>query len=211
MNLIVDRNDIHSKTNLLAGTLAASLSGEHIADIVETLNDQDAGTAAAVLLALPFERAVEVLDQPEFMAAPAVLALLPDERASAFLGAMSADRVTDLVDEVEKPVRARLLRHLDRETHAAVTRLLSYPEPSAGSLMTTEFVSVPANWTVGATLEHIRHFERSRETVYAIYVVDPAAGALQHAVPLRRLISGDPIRPRPRCPSWRRWSTSPGS
>lgn len=113
MNLIVDRNDIHSKTNLLAGTLAASLSGEHIADIVETLNDQDAGTAAAVLLALPFERAVEVLGQPQFMAAPAVLALLPDERASAFLGAMSADRVTDLVDEVEKPVRARLLRHLD--------------------------------------------------------------------------------------------------
>lgn len=192
MNLIVDRNDIHSKTNLLAGTLAASLSGEHIADIVETLNDQDADTAAAVLLALPFERAVEVLDQPEFMAAPAVLALLPDERASAFLGAMSADRVTDLVDEVEKPVRARLLRHLDRETHAAVTRLLSYPEHSAGSLMTTEFVSVPANWTVGATLEHIRSVERSRETVYAIYVVDPAGGALQHAVPLRRLISGDP-------------------
>ena len=191
-NRVDPEKHVDPKTDLLARTLAASLAGEHVADIVETLNDQDAETAAAVLLALPFERAVEVLDQPEFTAAPAVLALLPDERASAFLGAMSADRVTDLVDEVEEPVRARLLRHLDSETHAAVTRLLSYPEHSAGSLMTTEFVSVPADWTVGATLDHIRHVERSRETVYAIYVLDAVGGALRHAVPLRRLISGDP-------------------
>lgn len=199
MNDIIDFNTVRDakvvldpRTDLLAKTLAASLAGEHVADIVETLNDQDAGTAAAVLLALPFERAVEVLDQPEFIAAPAALALFPDEPASAFLGAMSADRVTDLIDEVDEPVRARLLKHLDRETHAAVTRLLSYPEHSAGSLMTTEFVSVPSNWTVGTTLDHIRHVERSRETVYAIYVVDPVGGALLHAVPLRRLISGDP-------------------
>jgi magnesium transporter len=41
--------------------------------------------------------------------------------------------------------------------------------------MTTEFVSVPANWTVAQTLDHIRHVERSRETVYAIYVLDPDA------------------------------------
>ncbi len=181
------------KTDLLARTLAASLAGEHVADIVETLNDQDAETATAVLLALPFERAVEVLDQPEFTAAAAALALFPDERTSAFLGAMSADRVTDLIDEVDEPVRARLLRHLDSETHAAVIRLLSYPEHSAGSLMTTEFVSVPSDWTVAATLDHIRHVERSRETVYAIYVLDGVGGALLHAVPLRRLISGDPM------------------
>lgn len=180
------------RTELLARTLASSLAGEHVADIVEALDDQDVETAAAVLLALPFERAVEVLDQPEFMAGPAALALLPDERASAFLGAMAADRATDLVEEVEEPVRARLLRHLDRETHAAVTRLLSYPEHSAGSLMTTEFVSVPSDWTVGATLDHIRDVERTRETIYAIYVVDPAGGALLHTVSLRRLISGNP-------------------
>jgi magnesium transporter len=186
------KNSVDSSADLLARTLADSLAGEHVADIVETLNDQDALTAAAVLLALPFERAVEVLDQPEFTGAPAALALFPDERASAFLGAMSADRVTDIVEEIDGPVRARLLKRLDSETHAAVTRLLSYPEHSAGSLMTTEFGSVPATWTVAETLQHIRHVERSRETVYAIYVRDPDSGALVHAVPLRRLISGDP-------------------
>lgn len=193
MNAIIDSKPVGDPVvDLLARTLAASLAGEHVADIVETLNDQDAATAAAVLLTLPFERAVEVLDQPEFIAAPAVLGLLPDERASAFLGAMSADRVTDIVEEIDGPVRVRLLRRLDSETHAAVTRLLAYPEHSAGSLMTTEFVSVPADWTVAETLQHIRDVERSRETVYAIYVRDPASGILLHALPLRRLLSGDP-------------------
>jgi magnesium transporter len=61
--------------------------------------------------------------------------------------------------------------------------------------MTTEFVSVPSNWTVQQTLDHIRRVERSRETVYAIYVLDPATKALVRAVSLRRLISGDPSAP----------------
>jgi len=184
--------DIVRGLDPLVATLACTLAQEHVADIVETLNDQDAETAAGVLLDLPFERAVEVLDQPEFAEAAAVLALLPEDRASAFLEGMSLDRVTDLVEEFDEPVRRRLLPRLDAETHAAVTKLLGYPEHSAGSLMTTEFVSVPAIWTVGQTLEHIRRVERSRETVYAIYVLDPRDGRLLEAVSLRRLISGDP-------------------
>src|SRR3546814_17469724 len=56
--------------------------------------------------------------------------------------------------------------------------LLSYPRDTAGSLMTTEFVSVPATWTVEATLQHIREVERTRKTVYAIYVLDPASQRL---------------------------------
>ena len=39
--------------------------------------------------------------------------------------------------------------------------------------MTTEFVSVPSTWTIGETLQHIRKVERTRETIYAIYVLDP--------------------------------------
>jgi magnesium transporter len=58
--------------------------------------------------------------------------------------------------------------------------------------MTTEFVSVPANWTVAQTLQHIRQVERSRETVYAIYLLDPRSKVLLRALPLRRLIISDP-------------------
>lgn len=187
--------DIARGIDPLATTLACTLAQEHVADIVETLNDQDAASAADVLLALPFERAVEVLDQPEFAEAPAALGLIPQSRAVAFLHAMSADRVADVLAELDEPVREPLVRLLDRETQATLTHLLTYPERSAGALMTTEFVSVPANWSVGRTLEHIRRVERSRETIYAIYLLDPETRALRHAVTLRRLISGDPEAP----------------
>src|SRR3546814_4589158 len=70
--------------------------------------------------------------------------------------------------------------------------LLSYPRDTAGSLMTTEFVSVPATWTVEATLQHIREVERTRETVYAIYVLDPASQRLLRTASLRRLIASAP-------------------
>lgn len=59
-------------------------------------------------------------------------------------------------------------------------------------MMTTEFVSVPATWTVEQTLQHIRQVERTRETVYAIYVLDAVTRRLIGAVSLRRLISGEP-------------------
>ena len=61
--------------------------------------------------------------------------------------------------------------------------------------MTTEFVSVPSDWTVGRTLDYIRKVERTRETVYAIYIVDPETHALVRSTGLRRLITGEPEDP----------------
>ncbi len=54
--------------------------------------------------------------------------------------------------------------------------------------MTTELVQVPADWTVGQTLAHIRQVQRTRETVYAIYVVDGPSRALQFVLSLRQLV-----------------------
>lgn len=181
--------------DLLAVTLAKTLAQEHVADIVETLNEQDNPTVARILLDLPFERAVEVLDQPEFAETPEVLSLLPEARAAAFLQAMSADRAADVFEELEEPFRSGIGALIDRKTHSEMEQLSAYPEHSAGSIMTTEFVSVPSSWTVQQTLDHIRRVERSRETVYAIYVLDPLTHKLVRSASLRRLISADPAAP----------------
>lgn len=188
-------NDTAATTDLLAVTLAQTLAQEHVADIVETLNEQDIATIAHVLGELPFERAVEVLDQPEFGAAAEALALLPEGRAGALLSAMSADRAADVFQEFDEETAARLSGRIDRQTRSDLKKLLAYPEHSAGSIMTTEFVSVPSSWSVQQTIDHIRRVERSRETVYAIYVLDAATRKLVRAVSLRRLIAGDPDAP----------------
>jgi magnesium transporter len=172
--------------------LAARLADERAPDIVEALNAEAAEVAAAILLSLPHDRAVEVLDQPELDCAADIVEMLPRDRIAGYLSAMSADRVTDLFREIEEPGRSDLRARLDAETRGAVDRLSAYGEESVGSLMTTEFVAVPGNWTVRQTLEHVRHVEKTRETIYAIFVLDPRTGALTKSVPLRRLISGEP-------------------
>jgi len=172
--------------------LAARLAEEMPADIAEALNGEIPQVAAAVLQNLALDTAVAVLDTPGLRDAGEIIEAIPRDRVVPMLSGMSADRVADVFHELDEPVRSDLLARLDAETKASVRQLLIYPEESVGSLMTTEFVSVPATWTVAQTLQHVRMVERSRETVYAIYVLDPRSKVLLRALPLRRLITADP-------------------
>jgi magnesium transporter len=172
--------------------LAARLAEEMPADIAEALNAQIPQVAAAVLQNLTLDTAVAVLDTPGLRDAGEIIEAIPRDRVVPMLSGMSADRAVDVFRELDEPVRSDLLARLDAETKASVRQLLRYPEESAGSLMTTEFVSVPATWTVAQTLQHVRMVERTRETVYAIYILDPRSKVLLRALPLRRLISANP-------------------
>jgi len=178
-----------------SAALVARLSDERAADIVEALNDLTPDIAAAVLLGLPSERAVEVLDQPGLNNGPEIVARLPREVAASLLSEVSADRLADLCRQLDEPHRSDLLERLDPDTRVTIQRLLAYPPDTAGSIMTTEFVSVPATDTVQQTLDYIRQVESTRETVYPIYLLDPATEKLVQAVSLRRLIIGDAHAP----------------
>src|SRR4051812_42639729 len=176
--------------------LAECLAREHVADVVELLNEQELGEQARLLTELPYDKAVEILDSAELDDPAGVVEALPSERALKLIAGMSSDRVAELFRTISDPPRSELIAGLDPETAASLRSVLAFPERTAGSLMTTEFVSVPATWTVGQTLDHIRHVERTRETVYAIYVLEPRTRRLLQAVSLRRLItaaSDDPV------------------
>jgi len=170
---------------------SAELAGLSIADAVERLNTFDVDDAALILPTLSLERAIGILEQPELHNAAEIVAGMDPGHAIRMLNGMANDRATDLFQEFNETVRAQLIAGLDAKIRASIQKLMHYPPDTAGSLMTTEFVSVPSNWTVGATLAHIRDVERSRETVYAIYVLDAKDRALRHVVTLRRLITGE--------------------
>jgi len=175
-----------------AAVLAATLIGEHVADTVEILNKLEPSQAADVVRLLPRDVAIEILDKPELDFGAEIIEALPRYVAAPLLAGMSADMAADIVQLLEEPAKTELLGALDDVSRAAIVGLLAYPENTAGAMMTTEFVSVPGNWTVDQTLQHIRRVERSRETVYAIYVLDPVTRRLIGAVTLRRLIAGEP-------------------
>ncbi|MCP1969716.1 magnesium transporter [Bradyrhizobium elkanii] len=168
------------------------LAHERAPEIVEALNAREPTDAAKLLRSLPAEKAIEVLDLPGLDNTCEILAELPKDTAVSLLSGVSDDRAADIFKELVEPLRTTLLNGLNPETRNVISGLLAYPERSAGSIMTTEFVSVPSSWTIAEVLHHIRMVERTRETVYSIFVIDPVKKTLIQAVPLRRLISGDP-------------------
>ncbi|MBB4570318.1 magnesium transporter [Rhizobium leucaenae] len=163
-----------------------------IAERVESLNALEAGEAARILAKMPEERAVRILDRPELRNAPAILEVMTNADAARLLHGMSNDRVADILLELDDDARTRLFTTLEEPARVAIQDLMGYPPRTAGGIMTTEYVSVFASWTVAQTLDHVRQVERSRETVYAIYVLDDDTHALLHVVTLRRLITGQP-------------------
>jgi magnesium transporter len=175
--------------------LSAELVDEHVADAVARLNDQDVQDATAVLAHLPLDRTIEVFDSPELQRAGELLMALPEALSGRVLAGMSADRAADTLRKLDGEDRTAALLRVDFETAAALKQLLTYPEGTAGSIMTTEFVSVPTSYTVAQTLQHLKEVERTRETIYAIHVLDPRTRELRRRVTLRQLILADPEQP----------------
>lgn len=175
-----------------AAILAANLIDQHPADIVDVLNKLPPSDAADVMRLLPREAAIEILDKPELYFGAEIVAALPRHVAAPLLVGMSADMAADIIQQLEEPAKSELLAGLDDVSRGTIVGLLAYPENTAGAIMTTEFVSAPSTWTVEQTLQHVRSVERTRETIYAIYVLDPVTRRIVGAVSLRRLISGEP-------------------
>lgn len=172
--------------------IARVLANEHVADMVEALNQEPRETASELLCEVPFERLVDIFDQPELDGASELVEALPRIKAGRLLAAMSVDRAADILRDLNEPARSELLGGLAPPLRATLLAILGYPEGSAASLMTTEYVSVPPDWSVARTLDYIRKVERTRETVYAIYIVDPQTQVLLRSTSLRRLIAGEP-------------------
>ena len=164
----------------------------NIADIVAHLNEEDDETAAELVSQLPLERAIDVLDRPELTDGGEILLELPGKLSGRILAGMSADRAAATLRQLDGYDRSKLLAEVDFETAMQLKLLLTYPEGSAGSLMTTEFASVPSTYTAGRTLEYIREVQKTRETVYAILVLDNRTRKLARIVSLRELIAADP-------------------
>jgi magnesium transporter len=183
-------HDLITPTPPLGGAL--SLAALHVADLVEHLNALPDAEAVELVARLSLDRAAEVFDRPELNRGGELLQALPGDLSARILVEMSADRAADVLRLLQREAQARLLAPLEPEPAGTLRRLLSYPEHSAGSLMTTEFVSLPTTATVAEALRHIRAVERTRETVYALYLLDPRTRVLVRTIPLRRLITGEP-------------------
>ena len=179
---------------LLAGDeedLVAAVENLRPADVAEALNQLPVPAAARVVAALPFELAVQLLDEPELDRRSDIFELLEEERAIPLIEALSSDQQVELFRTLKEADRTRLFHVLDPPTREALKFLLAFPPTSAGGLMTTEFVGVPATWTVEQVRRHVSEVGRAKETVYAIYVLNPRDQRLLTVVSLREIMLAD--------------------
>jgi len=150
----------------------AGLAQLHPADLASIIDQLGRRDRAGVLASLDDEAAADAIEEMEPETQVEVLEDLEPARAADILEEMSPDDAADLVADLSDEAREEILALMEHDEAAEVTELLGYPEDSAGGIMTTAFVAVPATLTAAQTIERLRQLEPDAETIYYVYVTD---------------------------------------
>jgi CBS domain-containing protein/sporulation protein YlmC with PRC-barrel domain len=145
----------------------------HPADIAELISDMSHSESGQLLESLDIEHLADALEEvePDFQAT--LVQNMPDEMVADVLEEMSPDEAADLLAEMPRERSEDLLELMQDEERDEVKLLLSYPDDSAGGLMTTDIVTVSPELTVSQAIDAIRSFKEEVDSVIYVYVVDP--------------------------------------
>ncbi|MDT4968286.1 MAG: hypothetical protein QOJ64_3023 [Acidobacteriota bacterium] len=157
--------------------LAEALSYHHGSEIVEALDD---------------EIAAETLEEMPANAQARIIGDMDKDRAADILEWMSPDEAADVLGDLPEAKAEDLLNRMEGEEQADVAELLPYEDDTAGGLMTTEFVTLPRNLTVGEALARLREMAETPNMIYYLYVVEEEdSWKLCGVIALRSLILAD--------------------
>lgn len=121
---------------------------------------------------LPKEEAAEVFVELEVDAQEALIRAFSDTELREVIDELYLDDTVDIIEEMPASIVKRILQNTDSQTRASINTLLKYPEDSAGSIMTPEYVSLKRNNTVEDAFKRIRRTGVDKETIYTCYVTD---------------------------------------
>ena len=159
-------------------------------DIAAFLGELEPDQQAIVFRLLPKELAAEVfayLDDSEDQ--ERLIGALSDRELREVLDELYLDDAVDIIEEMPASVVSRILRNTGAETSQQINELLNYPKDSAGSIMTTEFVSLRPDATVSDCFQRIRREGVDKETIYTCYVTHNRV--LMGVVTVRQLLLAD--------------------
>lgn len=171
--------------------LRETLSDMNTADIAAFMDGLTSEDTLRMFRILPKDMAADVFADLEIEDQQYIIQSLSDKEAGAVIDNLMADDAADLLEEMPAGVVRKLLANAKPETRADINHLLRYPEDSAGSIMTVEYVDLKEHMTVADAIERIRRIGLDSETTNICYVLDERR-KLTGTVALRYLLIRKP-------------------
>lgn len=141
-------------------------------DLASMLNELPKDRAAIQFRLLPKELAADTFVEMDSDVQEHLIKSFSDSELKDIMDEIYLDDTVDIVEEMPANVVKRILSTTDATTRALINKILQYPEDSAGSIMTIEYVSLRKNMTVSDALTRIRRTGINKETIYTCYVTD---------------------------------------
>ncbi len=152
--------------------LRQQLSEMNPADIAAILEDIPERELPVIFRILPKELAAEVFVEMDTEMQQILIEAFSDKELRDVMDELFMDDTVDIIDEMPATVAKRILQQTDAKTRKMINQLLAYPDDSAGSIMTTEYIDLKKTMTVDEAFDRIRTIGVDTETIYTCYVID---------------------------------------
>ncbi len=172
-------------------TLRQEISEMNTADIAALFEEISSEEVVKIFRILPKAMAADIFSYLPIEDEQAIIRSLTDHEAASIIDNLYADDAADLMEEMPASVVKKILAQASPETRRDINHLLKYPEDSAGSVMTVEFIDIKENQTVDDAIRIIRAEGIDKETIDVCYVLSPSRKLLG-TVSLRRLLLSQP-------------------
>jgi magnesium transporter len=171
------------------------LNEADIAEVIGEAEDElDIEMAIILFRMLPKDEAAEVFSRLSADDQRAIINGITDREINFIIHEMDFDDMIDVLEELPANIVDKILERSTKEERKQINTFLNYPESSAGSLMTPDYITLRKSWTVAEALAHIKEAGMDSETVYTCYVKDWGR-KLMGIVSLRSLVTSDPDVP----------------
>ncbi len=165
--------------------ILTTMNSADLAALFEELQDEK---ITFLFRMLPKELAAETFVEMDEDTQEMLIHSFSDSELKEIVDELYVDDAVDIIEEMPANVVKRIIRQADPETRKEINELLKYPEDSAGSIMTTEFVTLRPKMTAEEAIKRIRRTGIDKETIYTCYVADDKTGKLAGIISIRTLL-----------------------
>ncbi len=152
--------------------IKAILSETNPADLVEYLDAIPKNELLLIFRILPKELAAETFVEMDSDMQKHLISAFSDKELRDVVSELFVDETVEIIEEMPASVAKRIIAQADPQTRKEINQILAYPDDSAGSLITTEYVDLKKHITVADAFKHIKDTGPDKETIYTAYVTD---------------------------------------